>query len=153
MVTWILFRRNVGYLSSVHCTMCTSFSFFPSTKRGILKFPCCHTIQLPRIRHSVLSSSSPLLVRDRKYGPPISQQRLLESKKFKKRGAFIFEFWLWEYPPHPVNWSPTHSTGPQNPFFYRYLSNGRSNPKNSQNEVHLFSNFGSGRTHVRCVRV
>ena len=68
---------------------------------------------LPRIRHSVLS----VRPRDRKYGPPISQQRSLESKKFKKGGAFIFEFWLWEDPPHPVNWSPTHLTGPQTLFF------------------------------------
>ena len=30
--------------------------------------------------------------------------------------------------------------------FNRYLSNGRSNPKISKNEVHFFSNFGSGRT-------
>ena len=31
-------------------------------------------------------------------------------------------------------------------LFNRYLSNGRSNPKNSKNEVHFFSNFASGRT-------
>ena len=48
--------------------------------------------------------------------------------------------------PNPFNWSP-------NTVFCRYLGNGRSNPKNSKNEVHLFWNFGSGRTHVRCVRV
>ena len=30
--------------------------------------------------------------------------------------------------------------------FNRYLSNGRSNPKISKSEVHLFSNFASGRT-------
>ena len=30
--------------------------------------------------------------------------------------------------------------------FNRYLSNGRSNQKNSKNEVHFFSNFASGRT-------
>ena len=47
----------------------------------------------------------------------ISQERLLESKKFKKLGAFFFGFWFWKDPPHPVNWSPTHSTGPQTPFF------------------------------------
>merc|ERR1712055_289788 len=32
-----------------------------------------------------------------------SQQRPLKSKKFKKRGAFIFEFWFWKNPPHPDN--------------------------------------------------
>ena len=30
--------------------------------------------------------------------------------------------------------------------FNRYLSNGRSNPKNSKNEVHFISNFASGRS-------
>ena len=35
----------------------------------------------------------------------------------KKINPFIFEFCFWEDPPHPVKWSPTHSTGPQNPFF------------------------------------
>ena len=30
---------------------------------------------------------------------------------------FFFEFCFWEVPPHPVNWSPTHSTGPQTLFF------------------------------------
>merc|ERR1712001_419728 len=38
------------------------------------------------------------------------------NKKIKKQGGFIFEFCFWEDPPHPVNWSPTHSTGPQTPF-------------------------------------
>ena len=47
----------------------------------------------------------------------ISQQRSLESKKLKKRGAFLLKFWFWEDPLHPVNWSPTHSTGPQKAFF------------------------------------
>merc|ERR1711947_31971 len=37
------------------------------------------------------------------------------------------------------NWSPKT-------VFYRYLSIGRSNKKNSKNLVHLFSNFDSGRT-------
>ena len=36
-----------------------------------------------------------------------------QIKKFKKQSLFIFEFCFWEDPPHPVNWSPTHSTGPQ----------------------------------------
>ena len=40
----------------------------------------------------------------------------LKSKKFKKQSAFIFEFWFWKDPPHPVNWSPTHSTVPQTLF-------------------------------------
>ena len=43
----------------------------------------------------------------------ISQQRSLKSKKFKKRGAFVFQFCFWADPPPPVNWSLTHSTGPQ----------------------------------------
>ena len=112
----------------------------------------------------------------------------------KNEVHFFFEFWFWEDPPHPVNWSPTHSTGPQTLFFtdisvtvaqikkfqktrciffsnfasgrtipthstgpqpiqlvpkhcfYRYLSNGRSNPKISKNEVHFLLNFASGRT-------
>ena len=32
--------------------------------------------------------------------------------KNKKRGAFFFKFRFWEDPPHPVNWSPNHSTVP-----------------------------------------
>ena len=44
----------------------------------------------------------------------------LKSKNFKKQGAFIFKFGFWEDPPHPVNWSPTHSTGPQTPFFTEF---------------------------------
>ena len=36
-----------------------------------------------------------------------------QIKKNKKQGAFIFKFGFWEDPPHPVDWSPTHSTGPQ----------------------------------------
>merc|ERR1712208_113730 len=52
----------------------------------------------------------------------------------------------------PVNWSPTHSTGPQpiqlvpkncllQKSQYRSLKS-----KNSKNLVHLFSNFDSGKT-------
>merc|ERR1712105_322552 len=59
----------------------------------------------------------------------ISQYRSLKSKKFKKQSPFIFKFCLWKDPPHPVNWSPTHSTGPQKSFLYRYLSIGHSNKK------------------------
>ena len=40
-----------------------------------------------------------------------------QIKKFKKQSPFIFEFCFWEDPPHPVNWSPTHSTGPKKLFF------------------------------------
>ena len=47
----------------------------------------------------------------------ISRYRWLKSKNFKKQSGFIFEFCFWEDPPHPVNWSPTHSTGPKTPFF------------------------------------
>ena len=39
--------------------------------------------------------------------------KVAQIKKFKKQSPFIFEFCFWEDPPHPVNWSPTHSTGPQ----------------------------------------
>ena len=38
------------------------------------------------------------------------------KKKITKISPFIFEFCLWEDPPHPVNWSPSHSTGPQTLF-------------------------------------
>merc|ERR1712208_31345 len=38
------------------------------------------------------------------------------NQKIKKQSPFIFEFCFWEDPPHPVNWSPTHSTGPQKQF-------------------------------------
>merc|ERR1712055_722395 len=48
--------------------------------------------------------------------------------------------------PNPFNSFPAHSTGPQKLSFYRNLSIGRSNQKNSKNLVHLFSNFDSGRT-------
>ena len=39
--------------------------------------------------------------------------KVAQIKKFKKQNPFIFEFCFWEDPPHPVNWSPAHSTGPQ----------------------------------------
>merc|ERR1712208_213094 len=39
------------------------------------------------------------------------------KKRIKKISPLIFEFCFWEDPPHPVNWSPTHSTGPQKLFF------------------------------------
>ena len=44
-------------------------------------------------------------------------QSVVQIKKFKKQSPFIFEFCFWEDPPHPVNWSPTHSTCPQKLFF------------------------------------
>ena len=69
-----------------------------------------------------------------------------QMKKIKKQSPFTFQFCFWEDPPHPVNWSPIHSTGPQKLFFYRNLSIGRSNQKNSKNLIHLFLNFDSGRT-------
>ena len=47
----------------------------------------------------------------------ISLYRSLKSKKLKKQGGLIFKFCFSEDPPHPVNWSPTHSTGPKTPFF------------------------------------
>ena len=47
---------------------------------------------------------------------------------------------------HQVNWSPTHSTGPQTVFFYRYLSIGRSNQRNQKNNVLSFLDFAPGRT-------
>ena len=39
------------------------------------------------------------------------------KKNKKKQSPFIFEFCFWEDLPHPVNWSPTHSAGPQKLFF------------------------------------
>merc|ERR1711953_997445 len=72
-----------------------------------------------------------------------------QIKKFKKQSPSIFEFCFWEdqstgpqpiqLVPNPFNWSPKT-------VFYRNLSIGRSNQKNSKNLVHLFSNFDSGRT-------
>ena len=35
------------------------------------------------------------------------------KKKMKKLSPFIFEFCFWKDPPHPLNWSQTHSIGPQ----------------------------------------
>ena len=91
-----------------------------------------------------IRNSSPLLL--------VTKIRILDIsatvpriQKIKKRGAFIFGFWLWEDPPHPVNWFPTHSTGPQTPFFTD-ISATVAQIKKSKNEVHLFSNFASGRT-------
>ena len=61
--------------------------------------------------------------------------KVAQIKKFKKLSQFIFEFCFWKDPHHPVNWSPTHSTGPQliqlvpKQCFFRYLSIGRSNKK------------------------
>ena len=37
-------------------------------------------------------------------------------KNKKNKVHFCFEFCFREVPPHPVNWSPTHSTGPQKLF-------------------------------------
>ena len=42
--------------------------------------------------------------------------KVAQIKKFKKQSPFIFEFCFWEDPPHPVNWSPTDSTGPPTLF-------------------------------------
>ena len=77
--------------------------------------------------------------------------KVTQIKKFKKQSPFIFEFCFWEDPPHPVNWSPTHSTGPQpiqlvpNPFnwspktvFYRNLSIGHSNKKKLKKSPFIF---------------
>ena len=61
-----------------------------------------------------------------------------QIKKSKKLSPFIFEFCFWEDPPHPVNWSPTHLTGPQTPFFYIYLCISRSNQTILKNKVHFF---------------
>ena len=38
-------------------------------------------------------------------------------KKFQKTKSIYFRILVPGGPPHPVNWSPTHSTGPQTPFF------------------------------------
>ena len=46
----------------------------------------------------------------------ISQYRSLKTTPLKKQRPFIFAFCFWKDPPHPVNWSPNHSTGPQNCF-------------------------------------
>merc|ERR1712208_45851 len=78
----------------------------------------------------------------------ISQYRSLKSKKFKNLIHLFSNFdsgRTSQLVPNPFKWSPTHSTGPQQLFFYRNLSIGRSNQKNSKNLVHLFSNFDSGR--------
>merc|ERR1712208_131320 len=68
-----------------------------------------------------------------------------KKKEIKEQCPFIFEFCFWKDPPHPVNWSPTHSTGPQpiqlvpkHCFFYRYLSIGRSNQKNQKTKSFYF---------------
>ena len=39
------------------------------------------------------------------------------NKKNKKQSTSLFKFCFWEDSPHPVNWSPTHSTGSQTLFF------------------------------------
>merc|ERR1712208_129139 len=71
------------------------------------------------------------------------------NKKVQKTKCIYFRILLLG---GPVNWSPTYSTGPQpiqlvpkNSFLQKsqYLS---LKSKNSKNLVHLFSNFGSGRT-------
>ena len=77
--------------------------------------------------------------------------RVAQIKKIQKTKPIYFRILILG---GPVNWSPTHSTGPQpiqlvpKPFncspktvFYRYLSISRSNKKNN-----LFSNFASGKT-------
>merc|ERR1712208_31456 len=43
----------------------------------------------------------------------ISQCQSLKSKKFKRQYQFIFKFCFLQDFLHPVNWSPTHSTGPK----------------------------------------
>merc|ERR1712208_62179 len=64
--------------------------------------------------------------------------------EIKNQSPFIFKFCFWEDPPHPVNWSPTHSTGPQRLFFTDILVS-VAQIKKIKNKVHLFSNFASGR--------
>ena len=40
-----------------------------------------------------------------------------QIQKNQKTRCIFFEFCFWEDPLHPVNWSLTHSTGPQTLFF------------------------------------
>merc|ERR1712208_241653 len=47
----------------------------------------------------------------------ISQYWWLKSKKIKKQYPFIFKFCFLQDFLYQVNWSPTHSTGPQTVFF------------------------------------
>merc|ERR1712110_123308 len=60
------------------------------------------------------------------YSFPFSDSKLIyrylsngrsNPKKIKKKRCIFLKFCFWEDPPHSVNWSPTHSTGPQTPFF------------------------------------
>ena len=80
---------------------------------------CWHTVKS-------INVGSPLLWRFPKSLNPYNVKPFLtdisvmvaQIQKIKKtRCIFFFEFCFWEYPPHPVNWSPTDSTGPQTPFF------------------------------------
>jgi len=67
------------------------------------------------------------------------------TKKSKKQGAFYFEFCFWEDLPHPVNRSPTHSTGPQTPF-PTDISLSVAQIRKFQKTRCIFFNFASGRT-------
>ena len=67
------------------------------------------------------------------------------NKKFKKQSAFIFKFCFCEDPPHPVNWSPTHSTGLQT-LFFTDISTTVAQIQKFQKRGAFFLNFASGRT-------
>ena len=106
----------------------------------------------PALPYRTCCPLSPVLWRPTKSRNPYNVKPFLtdisatvaQIQKFQKTRCIFFEFCFCDNPPHPVNWSPTHSTGPQTPFFFfRYL--GRSNQKIKKKRC-IFSNFASGRT-------
>ena len=61
--------------------------------------------------------SIPLLVTKIRIRIPDISATVAQIQKIKKTRCIYFQIWLLGGPSHPVNWSPTHLTGPQTPFF------------------------------------
>ena len=79
-------------------------------------------------------------------GPSPHSQLVPKHLFFLQISRYQFEFCFWEDPHHPVNWSPTHSTGPQT-LFFTYILVSVAQIKQIKKTWCIFSsNFASGRT-------
>ena len=78
-------------------------------------YSICETQPPASIGWGALSS---VIVRRRCPSVPHSDisSYLAQIKKFQKTKCIYFWILVQGGPPHPVNWSPSHSTGPQTPF-------------------------------------
>ena len=101
-------KCQVSFFLSFKVILCSAKKIlwtFYSTPFGGRVYKWC-----PSVRRSLCLSS--LLINITDISVSVAQ-----IKKIKNTRCIFFEFCFWEDPPHPVNWSPTHSTGPQAPFF------------------------------------